>query len=71
MEERTYMVRPTPIWERYLHKNGKFAFEFDATRGVIRCVDRGGTIEYDLAARMAEAQQNPNTAIDNTANTTH
>ena len=59
-----------PQWVRYTHKNGTFAFEFDATRGVIRCVDRGGTVEYDLAARIAEAQQAPNGEIDTTANVT-
>lgn len=53
--ERMNMVQPK--WVRLLHKNGKFAAEFDETRGVVRFVDRGGTIEYDLAARMAEAQQ--------------
>lgn len=56
------MVRPQ--WERYTHKNGQFAFEFDPRRGVIRCVNRGGTIEYDLAARMAEVQ---NGEVDSTA----
>lgn len=49
------MVRPK--WVRLLHKNGQFAGEFDVMRGIIRFVSRGGTIEYDLAARMAEAQQ--------------
>lgn len=53
--ERTKMVRPQ--WVRLLHKNGQFAGEFDVIRGIIRFVSRGGTIEYDLAARMAEAQQ--------------
>lgn len=42
-------------WERLLHKNGKFAAEVNWEHGLIRFVDRGGTVEYNFAERMAKA----------------
>lgn len=44
-------------WMRLTHKDGSFAGEFNVYTGVIRFVNRGGTVEYCLAARMYEAQQ--------------
>lgn len=59
-----------PQWIRFTHKNGEFAFEFDPLRGIARCVKRGGTVEYDLVARMAEARRQVAASIDATANST-
>ena len=59
------MVRPQ--WVRLKHKNGNFAAEFDPIGGVIRFVDRGGTVEYNLAAQMVEARATANAPIDTTA----
>lgn len=46
-----------PKYVRLLHKNGRFAGNFDIQRGVIQFVDRAGTIEYDLVALTEQAQQ--------------
>lgn len=45
-----------PKYVRLLHRNGRFAADYDAQRGVIRFVDRAGTIEYDLVALAMQAQ---------------
>lgn len=66
MEEQVKMVRPQ--WKRFPHANGKFAFEFDALSGQIRCVDRGGTVVYDLAAEIEQARRQVNGTIDVVAN---
>jgi hypothetical protein len=44
-------------WMRLTHKDGSFAGEFNPFTGIIRFVNRGGTAEYGLAARMLEAQE--------------
>lgn len=49
------IIRPSYV--RLLHKNGRFAGNFDVQRGVIQFVDRAGTIEYDLVALTEQAQQ--------------
>ena len=59
------LVRPQ--WVRLKHKNGNFAAEFNPTNGVIRFVDRGGTVEYNLADQMVEARTATNAPIDTTA----
>lgn len=66
--DKIKMVQPQvgTLWVRLLHQNGKFAGEFDAKRGVIRFVDRGGTITYDLAAEMDKVRQDK-AASDTTA----
>lgn len=46
-----------PRFTRLLHKNGRFAGNFDYKRGVIQFVDRAGTIEYDLVALTEEMQR--------------
>lgn len=63
VDERVKMVQPQ--WVRLLHKNGKFAGELNG-RGVIRFVDRGGTVEYDLPTLLATIAQD-NGEIDTTA----
>lgn len=65
--DKVRMVQPQ--WIRFTHANGKFAFEFDALRGIARCVDRGGTITHDLAAEMAKAQADAQASDIDTAAT--
>ena len=45
-----------PKYVRLLHKNGRFAANFDVERGIVQFVDRGGTIEYDLVSLIEQAQ---------------
>lgn len=42
---------------RLTHKKGGFAAEYDWQRGIIRFVDRSGTIDYDLVKIAEEMQQ--------------
>lgn len=49
------IIKPTYV--RLLHKNGRFAANFDYQRGIVQFVDRGGTIEYDLVALAEQVRQ--------------
>lgn len=52
------IIKPESV--RLTHKRGGFAAEYDWQRGIIRFVDRSGTIDYDLvkiAEEMRQAQE--------------
>jgi hypothetical protein len=52
------MIKPTIV--RLQHKGGAFAAEYDWQRGIIRFVDRGGTVDYDLV-QIAECKRKEQT----------
>jgi hypothetical protein len=49
------MIKPTII--RLAHKDGSFAAEYDWQRGIIRFVQRRGTVDYDLVALAEDMQK--------------
>ena len=50
-------------WKRLLKSDGNLGCLYDAQRGVVRFISRGGTVDYDLVAMSQDEERKQEQAI--------